>query len=256
MFALAGPAALAPSTFRGRSGSSFQVSCNSSGKSSHGELLWNAYRRFGLDRDRRFVEYLRRPRLELSKEDPPLDNKYDPPGSRPATEMRALRVRLFNKTLPWWAKWMVRAPALQCRAAITFHHLDDEQDIFGRAMEGRWASSPEPVPIVLPPAAPQAQQLVLIPAGGRGVDVYPGESELLDIAVRVDNDAECYGWNNEAYFSLPPWRNPNWKLDRGRYLVRVGISSSGQKCVGWFRLENSTSRTDFRLEPYSPKFHH
>ena len=113
---------------------------------------------------------------------------------------------------------MVRAPALQCRAAITFHHLDDEQDIFGRAMEGRWASSPEPVPIVLPPAAPQAQQLVLIPAGGRGVDVYPG--------------------------------------DRGRYLVRVGISSSGQKCVGWFRLENSTSRTDFRLEPYSPKFHH
>jgi len=165
-----------------------------------------------------FVEYLRRPRLELSKEDPPLDNKYDPPGSRPATEMRALRVRLFNKTLPWWAKWMVRAPALQCRAAITFHHLDDEQDIFGRAMEGRWASSPEPVPIVLPPAAPQAQQLVLIPAGGRGVDVYPG--------------------------------------DRGRYLVRVGISSSGQKCVGWFRLENSTSRTDFRLEPYSPKFHH
>jgi hypothetical protein len=105
----------------------------------------------------------------------------------------------LNKTLSWWAKLMVRAPALQCRAAITFHHLADEHDVFGRAMDGRWASSPEPVPIVLPPATPQTQRLVLIPEW-RGVDVYPGESELLDIAIRADNDAECYGRNNEATF--------------------------------------------------------
>jgi hypothetical protein len=146
-----------------------------------------------------FVEYLRRPSLQLSKEVPPLDARYDPPGSRPATETRFLRVKLLNKTLSWWAKWMVRAPALQCRAAITFHHLADEHDIFGRAMDGRWASSPEPVPIVLPPATPQTQRLVLIPEW-RGVEVYPGESELLDIAIRADNDAECYGRNNEATF--------------------------------------------------------
>ena len=202
-----------------------------------------------------FVEYLRRPSLELSKEDPPLDNKYDPPGSRPATEMRFLRVRLSNKTLPWWASWMGRSPALQCRAAIKFHHLDDEQDIFGRAMEGRWSGTPEPMPIVLPTSAPQAQQIVLVPEWRR-VDVYPGENELLDIAIRADDDAECYGWNNEAYFSSPVWRNPNWKLDRGRYLVQVTITSSGQKSVGWFRLENSVSRTDFRLEPYSARSQH
>jgi|SRR5215469_10589949 len=202
-----------------------------------------------------FVEYLRRPSLELSKEDPPLDNKYDPPGIRPATEMRSLRVRLINKTLPWWAGWMGRAPALQCRATITFHHFDDEQDLFGRTMDGRWSNTPEPVPIALPATAPGAQRLVLMPEWRR-IDVYPGESELLDIAIRADNDAECYGWNNEAYFSSPMWRNPSWKLDRGRYLVRVIITSSGQKCVGWFRLENNTSRTDFRLEPYSPKFQH
>jgi hypothetical protein len=124
---------------------------------------------------------------------------------------------------------------------ITFRHVD-----------ARWASTPEPVPIVLAPATPQAQQLVLIPEG-RGVDVYPGESELLDIAIRADDYAECYGWNNEAYFSSPVWRNPNWKLDRGRYLVRVIITSSGQKCIGWFSLENSVGRAAFRLEPYSPQ---
>jgi hypothetical protein len=201
-----------------------------------------------------FVEYLRRPSLELSKEDPPLDARYDPPGSRPATEMRSLRVRLSNRTLPWLARWMLRGPALQCRAAITFHHLD-EQDIFGRAMEGRWPSTPEPLPIVIAPATPQGQPLVLIPQS-RGVDVYPGESELLDTAIRADNDTECYGWNNETYFCTPPWRNPNWRLDRGRYLVRVIVTSSGQKCTGWFRLENSVGRDAFRLEDYTPRFQH
>jgi hypothetical protein len=161
-----------------------------------------------------FVEYLRRPSLELSKEDPPLDNRYDPPGSRPATEMRSLRVEVSNETLPWFARWMDRAPALQCRATITFHHLADEQDILGRAMEGRRASTPEPLPIVLAPANPQGQPVVLIPQS-HGVDIYPGESELLDIAIRADNDTECYGWNNETYFSTPQWRNPRWRLDPG-----------------------------------------
>ncbi len=199
------------------------------------------------------IEYLRRPSLRLSIEDPTHDARYDPPGSRPATEVRTLRVTLCNKTLPRWAKWMVRAPPLQCRAAITFHHLVDRQDIFGKAMDGRWASTPEPVPIAVALANPQGKQLVLIPDPRSWVDVYPGESELLDIAIRADNDAECYGWNNEAYFSSPAWRNANWKLDRGRYLVRVIITSSGQKCIGWFSLENSVGRAAFRLEPYSPQ---
>jgi hypothetical protein len=148
---------------------------------------------------------------------------------------------------------MVRAPALQCRAAITFHHSDDEQDIFGRVMEGRWSNTPEPASIIIGPPTSQGQQLALIPQTRNWVDVYPGESELLEIAIRADNDAECYGWNNEAYLSTPQWRNPNWKLDRGRYLVRVIVTSSGQKCPGWFRLENSVGGDSFRLEPYTPR---
>jgi hypothetical protein len=32
------------------------------------------------------------------------------------------------------------------------------------------------------------------------IDVHPGESELLDIAARFDNNLEWYGCNNEAYF--------------------------------------------------------
>lgn len=81
------------------------------------------------------------------------------------------------------------------------------------------------------------------------IDVYPGEEEIVDVAVRHDGDEDCYGVNNEQYFSSPPWRNPRWKLPKGRYLVKVVITSSGQKCVGAFRLINDVdSRTDFRLE--------
>jgi hypothetical protein len=32
------------------------------------------------------------------------------------------------------------------------------------------------------------------------MDVYPGEEETLDVAVRFDDEADCYGWNNDAYF--------------------------------------------------------
>jgi hypothetical protein len=199
-----------------------------------------------------FVEYLRRPSLTLFKEDPPLDNRYDASRGFPATEMRFLRVRLLNRTLPWFASWMVRGPALQCRAAITFHDVD-EQDMFGRAMEGRWSNTPEPAPIVIALGTPQGQQIALMPQPRGWVDVQPGESELLDIAIRADNDTECYGWNNEAYYSKPRWRNPYWRLPSGRYLVRVIVTSAGQKCVGWFRLENRVGRDSFRLEPYTPK---
>src|SRR5271155_4100768 len=101
------------------------------------------------------VEYLRRPSLQI-KAIPAVETAY-PPGSNPVANIRTVRVKIENKPLPGWAKWMLRVPALQCRAAITFHHLNDERDIFGRAMEGRWTATPEPIPIAIA-TNPQGQQ--------------------------------------------------------------------------------------------------
>ena len=197
------------------------------------------------------VEYLRRPSLTLFVETPPYDGQY---ADRPATNVRFVRVKLFNQPLNSWARWMLRGPALQCRGAISFHHLDG-QNVFGRVMDARWSGSPEPVPIQA--ITPTGQQFQIfdptrLTAQSR-IDVYPGESELLDIAGRYDNETECYGWNNETYRCATPWRNPDWQLPSGRYLVRVVISSSDQKCVGIFRLINDVNRTDFRLEPATPE---
>jgi hypothetical protein len=66
------------------------------------------------------------------------------------------------------------------------------------------------------------------------IDFYPGESELLDIAVRLDDEDHCYGWNNETYFCQTPWRNAEWKLPPGQYITKIEILSSGQKCEGDF----------------------
>jgi hypothetical protein len=84
------------------------------------------------------------------------------------------------------------------------------------------------------------------------VDVYPGETELLNIASRFDNEDDCFGWSNESFYVPPLWRNPNWKLPKGRYLVHVVIISAGEKCDSVFRLINDMGMQDFRLEPTLP----
>jgi hypothetical protein len=73
-----------------------------------------------------------------------------------------------------------------------------------------------------------------------------GDSEPLDVAIRVDQEVDAYGWNNETYF-YQNWRNPQRKLNHKRYLVEVIVTSSGSKRRGVFRLDNDGPFTDFRL---------
>jgi hypothetical protein len=192
------------------------------------------------------VEYFRRPSLELAIEAPPADFKNRV--NCPARDSRHLRLILRNRPLPKFLHWMLRGAALQCRGEISFHHIDG-QDIFGRRMAVRWASSPQPVASQITDLQGKPQYILQDSARTSiesRMDVYPGEEEIFDVAARFDDEPDCYGWNNDAYFF--EWRNPYWKLERGRYLVKVKIVSSGQKCVGIFRLLNELSCNEFRLE--------
>jgi hypothetical protein len=122
-------------------------------------------------------------------------------------------------------------------------------------MVGRWASGPQPTSIpAINPTTGQIAFYINDPdklSGGSTIDIYPGETEPLDIAARFPDDQFCYGWNNETYFLPPPaqfGRNPNWQLDHDRFLVKIVITSSGQKCEGVFQLINDVPDTAFRLE--------
>jgi hypothetical protein len=188
--------------------------------------------------------------LWFSIEEPPLDL----PGPTDPNQMRRnLRLELHNEPLPVLMRWMQRAAALYCSSEITFHYLNDGQPVVDQPMTVRWVRSPEPVASRIVDAANLNETRFFIfdfskPLVQLRMDVYPGEHELLDVAVRFEGESDCYGWNNESY--LHNWRNPLWRLPRGRYLVKVVVSSSGQKCVGVFRLVNDVEQQQgFRLLP-------
>jgi hypothetical protein len=184
------------------------------------------------------VEYLRTPRLRLTIESPTLD----------LSDRRNLRVWLHNDA-PFFARLIQRSAALQCQGEITFHDPNDGHDIFNRAMVVRWVNSPEPIASQILDLNGQVKYVVndfARAAAESRMDIYPGDGRLLDVAVRYKSEERCYGWNNDSYFYK--WRNPNWALGRGRYLVKVVISSSGQKCTDVFCLLNEVESLDaFRL---------
>lgn len=192
-----------------------------------------------------FIEWLRKPKLifYIGK---PSDRSYE---TSPAKEARFLGIELSNEPLPEIFRWLQRNTAMQCHGTIEFYHLDG-QNVFGRPMPIRWSSSIEPVPMAI--SVGNQDVKIFDPQSftvESRVDVFPGEKERLDVAVKFDNDSECYGWNNESYSSDPVWRNKRWKLQNQRYFVKITIVSSGEKVTKIFRLINDVSRQDFRIEP-------
>lgn len=196
------------------------------------------------------VEALRKPSLDLRIAEP-TDRAYQ---NRPAAEVRFLHLRLVNKPLPRWCRWMLREPALQCHGWISFHYLDGQR-VFDRTMPIRWAGSPEPTTTAFIVEAGDSRVRVIDPTRitlESRIDVQPDESELLDVAAKFDHEEECYGWSNESYFSDPVWRNPRWALPNERYLVKVQVQTAGQSVTKLFRLVNTQQQEDFRLELAHP----
>lgn len=194
-----------------------------------------------------WAENQRRPRLELSIENPSIN--FWSSGSSPQ-QFSALRVEVSNSPSSWLA-WM-RGPALQCRGDISFHRYQTGENIFGKVMAARWATSPQPTAIQIfdlqGNEAYRIRDLDRLVIQSR-IDIYPGEKEIMDVVVRTDNDDDCYGWNNETYFVPPFGKNPNWKLGKDRFLVKVVVRSTGKTCGRVFQLINDTPLGAFRLEP-------
>jgi len=159
------------------------------------------------------VEYMRRPTLTLGVAQP--DDQCHG-ADHPAQKMRCLRVRVANKGLPRAFTWMSRETAVHCRASVSFEFLEGAS-VFSEGMNGRWAGSPEPVPLMADIGGSKFQ--IWDPnrmAMASEMSIPAGEHEDLDIAVRCDLDAEACGWNNQSY-QPPYWKNPRWRLEKGHY---------------------------------------
>lgn len=189
-----------------------------------------------------WIEWYRKPKLRLEIPDP--QDRPHPP-EFPFQHARFANLELVNDPPSHRLfRWLARNAATRCTGKASFHHLDG-QDIFGRSMQIRWASSPQPKFTHVPNANPIP---VYYPIA---IDVHPGHAEGLGIVAHFDDEDECYGWNNDSW--IHGGRNPNWKLPPGRYLVKVTIVSDGEKTSGLFRLINDVPQQDFRLGPALPK---
>jgi hypothetical protein len=196
-----------------------------------------------------YIEYQRKPKLSLGIEDPPFHANYDSPPF-PAKETRAVRVYLRNRAMPSFLRWLGRDPAMHCHGQIQFHHYEDGAPVFSKPMPIRWSASDEPLTLQALPNGQLAQ--LFDPTKYNAAfyrNCYPGSKELIDVAARFDADDDCYGWCNETYLPGKGWRNPDWKLSKGRYLVSVTVNSSGESISTVLSLENSTARQHFRLIP-------
>ena len=197
------------------------------------------------------IEWLRKARLSLEIGDA-TDIEYEN-STRPVQHPRWVNVSVTNRPVPRAFRWLSKNVALQCHGTITFHHLDG-QNIFGRAMPIRWSSAPEPVAIPIQIGdqtgfMPNLDAMTMTPR----IDIYPGETAAIAVAGRFDDDTDCYGWSNASYFCKRFWRNEDWRLIPGRYLVKVTVVSASDKAEGYFRLINDVEqRGDFRLEPLRP----
>src|SRR5580704_138438 len=173
-----------------------------------------------------WLERLRSPRLTLADPVPNPPHQVDIPPRGPfQNDWRSLRVVVNNELLrPWANWWLVRLPAQQCRADITFLRSTDASPIFQQPMTGRWASgAPEPRVAHVQTASGQTVPVLLNPQELKpALDLYPGDSLILDVAIRVDGENDCYGWNDETYY-YSNWRNPNRQLPKGLYLVEVTV---------------------------------
>ena len=187
---------------------------------------------------------LAKPRLIILLNEPD-DRNYQ---GRPAAEARYLHVRVSNELPPRLLYFHHRKPAVGCKALITFHIAADGRKFIDDEMTGRWARSREPISAV----CTNQGTLSYIPDPSvvrDDLDIYAGQQEALDVAARFDQEDECYGWNNESYWSQTLWRSQHWKLPKGEYLVVVTIrTSDGLAYRDIFKLLNAGTRQDFRLE--------
>jgi hypothetical protein len=84
----------------------------------------------------------------------------------------------------------------------------------------------------------------------RKIDVHGHFDEPMSIAVKFEGELECYIFSNESYY-FPKWQNPAWRLDSGRYRVRVTVYYERGRVEKDFELRNDgPSRDQVRLHPW------
>lgn len=184
------------------------------------------------------VERERFPKIDIvASEESNADNTYQS-GLHSGERWKFFRVAVRNKKMPSFLGWLlVRQTAENCRATIYITGINNNTNF---SYKGRWASTPE-----LPHLNGNDAVLKLIYPDP--VTITEGNQEYLDIFTKYENDSEAYGWNNESYFHN--WRNPDYKLERGKYKIKVVLNmQNGISATKVFLLNIGDKIKDTNIE--------
>jgi hypothetical protein len=195
-----------------------------------------------------WLESQRRPNITISI----AETREFPGGFVGSTDKkwRSLRVSVFNDPSSWVSWLMPRAPAQMCRAQISVLR-EDGTALHDKALVGRWTDTPEPYVVWMGEEKQKFPVLLNQQELRSALDIASGESELLDVAIRVEDDEKAYIWNNQTYFA-PDWRNKDAELDHKVYLLEVAVTSSGRAVKKRFRVNNDANFSAFRLTNAEP----
>jgi hypothetical protein len=131
-----------------------------------------------------WLESQRRPNIRISIAEAPDSLGFQ--ATPPDKKWRSLRLDVFNDPSSWLSRVMPRSTAQLCRAQIRVLR-EDGTPLHEKALVGRWANTPQPA-VVWAERDDQKFPLLLNPQDLRSaLDIAPGESEILDVAVTPEN---------------------------------------------------------------------
>lgn len=191
------------------------------------------------------IEYYRRPKLEFEIANPVVKDLIN----CPVKKAKWLLVKVTNNKLPSIFFWMSRNPAIQCHGYITFYRIDG-QKVFSNKMPIKWSNKPPSIAISVKMDNGQFIN-VIDPVGNYFAEnIYPGESVNIDTVAKHDDDENCFGWTWENENTDPKkwFRNKSWELNKGLYLIKISIQTSGDKFEKCYRIINDLNFDNFRLE--------
>lgn len=195
------------------------------------------------------IERRRRPKLLMKICKPHLLGGENDALKRPFS--KNLCVRIYNERTPAIINLVYdRSPAFACRAWISFYHLDGSP-VYDREMTARWSDTSQPE---FNSSTIEGRTYVTPKKVQETYDIPAGRSTEVHLLIRYKDDEECYGWSNESYIvaqTRGDWRNPYWKLSKGRYIVKIRVETNGREFEDAFMVFNDVPFDDYRLGPLS-----
>ncbi len=187
-------------------------------------------------------DWFTRPLVEISLDDRPLALGQYP--NLPPLAFYHLKVRNLPAKLPLSS----RKPAWSSKATIDVFKPAGTR-VIAEPIHARWTSQPEP----LAPAVSGNQLISVVDfarlMNARKVDIHAHEDEYISLAVKYDDQPECYIFSNESYLHPPAWSNPAWRLDSGEYRIVVTVFFERGRAQREFTLTNRrTARNSIEIE--------